>query len=76
MDSRIESPFAVRPTIDAHRRICGKGQMALYEDESCGLARVTSDDRILPWLWDRHQAPQRRRMLARGRSLTYHAEVR
>jgi hypothetical protein len=23
--------------------------MALCEDESCGLARVASDDRIVPW---------------------------
>ena len=46
-DSRIKSPRAVRPTLGALRRICGEGQMALCEDESCGLARVTSDDRIV-----------------------------
>jgi len=29
--------------------------MALCEDESCGLARVTSDDRILQWPRERAQ---------------------
>ena len=47
LDSRIKSPLALRPALGALRRTCGKGQMALYEVESCGLARVASDDRIV-----------------------------
>jgi hypothetical protein len=47
-DSRIKSPVSVRPTLGRARRICGEVQSALCEHESSGLARVTSDEGILP----------------------------
>jgi hypothetical protein len=44
-ESKIRSPFGPRSALFAESE--GKVRSALYEDESCGLARVTSDDRIL-----------------------------
>jgi len=73
LDSRIKSPSSVRPTLDAFRRICGKGQMALCEGESCGLARVTSDYRIVPGEQAARQAALRALLgerVARGIRLT------
>jgi hypothetical protein len=52
----LRSPRAVRPTPNAVCRICGKGQMALCEDKSCGLTRAASDDRIVRRLVARRQA--------------------
>jgi len=47
LDSRIKSRLSVRPALGAGHRIWRGGHDALCEDESCGLARVTSDGGIV-----------------------------
>ena len=42
---KVREPFGPHSTLAAES--AGEGQSALCEDESCGLARVTSDDRIV-----------------------------
>ena len=42
---KVGFPFVPHPALLAES--AGEGQSALREDESCGLARVASDDRIL-----------------------------